>query len=106
MIGSARRLARPPSHKAGPLMPHIAQPVPNASVLRHREMILRELTGLSREGTVQGGMAARRAFETDALTAYRCLPLAVLLPTSTEETSRLLTYCNANEIKVVPRGAG
>jgi glycolate oxidase len=87
-------------------MPHIAQPVPNASVLRHREMILRELTGLSREGTVQGGMAARRAFETDALTAYRCLPLAVLLPTSTEETSRLLTYCNANEIKVVPRGAG
>ena len=84
----------------------ITQPEPNASVLRHRDMILRELSALAAPGTVQGGMAARRAFETDALTAYKCLPLAVLLPTSTDEVGRLLAYCNANEIKVVPRGAG
>ena len=36
----------------------------------------------------------RRTFETDALTAYRCLPLAVVLPSSTEEVSELLRYCH------------
>ncbi|HXP06285.1 MAG TPA: FAD-binding protein, partial [Stellaceae bacterium] len=48
----------------------------------------------------------RRTFETDALTAYRCLPLAVVLPGSTEEVSKLLRFCHDNKIKVVPRGAG
>ena len=48
----------------------------------------------------------RRAYETDALTAYRRIPLAVAFPTSTEEVSRLLRYCHANYIKVVARGAG
>src|SRR5688572_23976317 len=48
----------------------------------------------------------RRAYETDALTAYRRLPLAVVLPASTEEVSRALRYCHQNGIKVVARGAG
>jgi glycolate oxidase len=34
------------------------------------------------------------------------VPLAVALPTSTEEVSRLLRYCHDNGIKVVARGAG
>ena len=84
----------------------LAQPSPNASVLRHRDMILRDLSAIAAPGTLHSHLEARRAFETDALTAYKCMPLAVLLPRSTEEISRLLVYCNANEIKVVPRGAG
>ena len=48
----------------------------------------------------------RRAFETDALTAYRRVPLAVALPRSTQEVSRVLAYCNAQGVKVTPRGAG
>ena len=48
----------------------------------------------------------RRAYETDALTAYRRLPLAVVLPASTEEVSRALRYCHQHGIKVVARGAG
>jgi glycolate oxidase len=87
-------------------MPTISQPQPNASVLRHREHILRGLAAIAGPGTLQSHPEARKAFETDALTAYRCMPMAVLLPRSTEEVSRLLAYCNANELKVVPRGAG
>ena len=87
-------------------MPTIALPVPNASVLRHRDHILKDLAAIAGPGTLHANMEARRAFETDALTAYRCLPFAVLLPRSTEEVSKLLAYCNANELKVVPRGAG
>ncbi len=89
-----------------PPMPLILQPEPNASVLRHRDMILHDLTQLAEPGTVQSQIEARRAFETDALTAYRCMPFAVLLPRTTEEVSRLLAYCNVNEVKVIPRGAG
>jgi glycolate oxidase len=48
----------------------------------------------------------RRAFETDALTAYRKMPLAVVLPSTTEEVSAVLKFCHANGVKVVPRGAG
>ena len=47
-----------------------------------------------------------RAFESDGLTAYRALPLIVVLPTDTDQVSRVLRYCHDNGIKVVPRGAG
>ncbi len=48
----------------------------------------------------------RRTFETDALTAYKCLPLAVVLPTTTEEVSRVLSFCHLAGVRVVARGAG
>ena len=48
----------------------------------------------------------RRAYETDALTAYRGLPLAVVLPGSTEEVSAVLAFCHEMGVKVIPRGAG
>src|SRR6185437_9996907 len=48
----------------------------------------------------------RRVYETDALTAYRQLPLLVVLPSTTTEVSAVLRYCEAEGVKVVPRGAG
>ena len=45
-------------------------------------------------------------YETDALTAYRSKPLAVVLPETTEQVAAILTYCNENRIPVVARGAG
>ena len=47
-----------------------------------------------------------RPFETDALTAYKQKPLAVVFPENTKEVSKILAYCNKERIKVVPRGAG
>src|SRR5262249_50752250 len=47
-----------------------------------------------------------RPYETDGLTAYRALPMLVVLPETTEQVSRILRYCHAEGIKVVPRGAG
>ena len=47
-----------------------------------------------------------RPYETDALTAYREMPMVVVLPENVEEVSKILKYCNENKIKVVPRGAG
>src|SRR3546814_19272136 len=47
-----------------------------------------------------------RAYESDGLTAYRQLPLIVVLPETTEQVSRVLRCCQARGVKVVPRGAG
>lgn len=45
-------------------------------------------------------------FETDAFTAYRRVPLAVVLPDTTEQVSAVLRYCASQGVPVVPRGAG
>ena len=37
----------------------------------------------------------RRAFETDGLTAYRQMPLAVVLPSTTAEVAAVMAYCHA-----------
>jgi glycolate oxidase len=48
----------------------------------------------------------RRAYECDGLTAYRQLPMVVVLPETTAQVVDILRYCAANRVKVVPRGAG
>jgi len=50
--------------------------------------------------------AERRAYETDGLTAYKQLPMIVVLPETTEQVRLVLKFCHENGIRVVPRGAG
>jgi glycolate oxidase len=45
-------------------------------------------------------------FETDAFTAYRRIPLAVVLPETTAQVSAVMKYCSDRGVPVVPRGAG
>lgn len=87
-------------------MSMIAMPVPDRDVLARRDTIVAALARLVGPGGMISDTDGRRAFETDGLTAYRCMPLAVVLPRTTEEVSRILAYCHANKIKVVARGAG
>jgi glycolate oxidase len=87
-------------------MSQIALPSPNPAILSRRTDIVRQLKRLVPEATLITDKEGRRTFETDALTAYRCLPLAVVLATSTEEVSKILRFCQENQVKVVPRGAG
>ena len=47
-----------------------------------------------------------RAYECDALTAYRCPPMAAVLPTTTKEVSGVLRICHEEGVPVVPRGSG
>jgi glycolate oxidase len=47
-----------------------------------------------------------RAYECDALSAYRCAPLAVVLPGSTAEVAAVLKTCHDMGVPVVPRGSG
>ncbi len=87
-------------------MTTIALPAPDAAIVARRPAIVAELQKLLGADRVIGDEDGRRAYETDALTAYRRMPLAVVLPRSTEDVSAALRYCHANGIKVVARGAG
>jgi glycolate oxidase len=84
----------------------IELPSPDQSVIARRLDIVRDLQALAGSDAVIADEDGRRAFETDALTAYRCMPLAVVLPSTTETVSKILKYCKANAIKVMARGAG
>ncbi len=46
------------------------------------------------------------AYESDGLTAYRWPPAAVVLPSDTDEVSRVLELLSKEDVPVVPRGAG
>src|SRR5436190_9828309 len=50
--------------------------------------------------------AALRTYESDALTGYRAIPRAVVLPESTAEVSAVVRVCAAHGIPFVARGAG
>lgn len=47
-----------------------------------------------------------RPYECDALSAYRRLPLAVVLPETEAQVVAILKVCHATKTPVVPRGAG
>ena len=49
---------------------------------------------------------ALRPYECDGLSAYRELPLAVVLPETIEQVQTVLQVCHARGIPVVARGAG
>jgi glycolate oxidase len=93
------------TENSGFSMTSIALPVPEADIIARRLEIVAALEKLC-PGAVISDEDGRRAFETDALTAYRSMPLAVVLPRSTEEVSKVLSYAHQNRVKVIPRGAG
>ncbi|MFW2589697.1 FAD-linked oxidase C-terminal domain-containing protein [Sagittula sp. SSi028] len=80
-------------------------PEPDQSILARKARIVERLDA-ALPGRVIHKEAEVRAYECDALTAYRCPPLAVVLPASTEEVSALLKICHDEGVPVVPRGAG
>jgi glycolate oxidase len=81
-------------------------PDPDRAVMARRNDIVKQLRRLVPGATLIADPEGCRTFESDALTAYRVLPLAVVLPESTEEVSAILRFCHDNHVKVVPRGAG
>ena len=84
----------------------IAMPEPDAGVIGRREDLVAALRDILPADDVIDDARALRAFECDGLSAYRALPMIVVLPRSTGEVSRILALCRARGVKVVPRGAG
>ncbi|PLS21683.1 FAD-linked oxidase C-terminal domain-containing protein [Neptunicoccus cionae] len=81
-------------------------PVPKGSVLdRKHELVARLQAVLPGESVIHEPHETR-VYECDALTAYKCAPLAAVLPSTTQEVSEVLKICHEMGVPVVPRGAG
>ncbi|SDF92244.1 FAD-linked oxidase C-terminal domain-containing protein [Rhodobacter capsulatus] len=81
-------------------------PLPSARVLAEKTLIVKRLRAILPSDSVIDDPAETRAYECDALSAYRCAPLAVVLPRTTEEVAACLKLCHEMGVPVVPRGAG
>ena len=81
-------------------------PDPDKFVLSRKDLIVARLQEVLPDGAVISDPIETRAYECDGLTAYRCPPLAAVLPTNTEQVSAVLRICHELNVPVVPRGAG
>ncbi len=81
-------------------------PLPNTAVIARRDEIAAALRAIVPGEGVIVSEPLRRAYESDGLTAYRQPPLVVVLPSTVGQVAAVLRYCQAEGIKVVPRGAG
>jgi glycolate oxidase len=81
-------------------------PVPDARVIARKAQIVERLEAMLGPDAVISSDEELRAYECDALTAYRCPPLAVVLPGTTQEISGIVRVCADEGVPVVPRGAG
>ena len=81
-------------------------PVPSADILARKARIVQRLAGVLPRTAVIDDPTETRAYECDALTAYRCPPMVVVLPSSTAEVAAVLRICHEEGVPVVPRGSG
>ncbi len=81
-------------------------PAPNPAILARKPRIVERLRAVLPQDAVIDDPAETRAYECDALSAYRCAPLAAVLPRSTAEVAAALRICHEEGVPVVPRGSG
>ncbi len=81
-------------------------PPPNPAIIARKPELITRLRQVLPKDAVISDMAETRAYECDALTAYKCPPLAAVLPSSTQEVSDVLRICHEMGVPVVPRGSG
>jgi glycolate oxidase len=81
-------------------------PLPDPSILSRKTRIVDRLRAILPRDAVIDAPAETRAYDCDALTAYRCPPLAAVLPRSTAEVSAIMRLCHEEGVPVVPRGSG
>ena len=81
-------------------------PLPDARILQNRALLIERLRAIVPGEGVIVDERELRAYESDGLTAYRQIPMVVVLPSTVEEVSAVLRLCSEMGVKVVPRGAG
>jgi hypothetical protein len=69
-------------------------PAPDPNVLERRAEIVAGLRAIVPGEGVIDTHEELRAYESDGLTAYRQVPMVVVLPETTEQVSRVLKFCH------------
>jgi glycolate oxidase len=84
----------------------IQMPKPDEQVLARRTEVIAALRHIVGAQGVIEHVDGMRPYETDGFTAYRQLPMVVVLPETTEQVAAVLRWCHERRVKVVPRGSG
>ncbi len=84
----------------------IAQPPPKPGIIARRDEIVAGLRRLLPDSGVIAEPLRLKPYETDGLPAFRQLPLAVVLPETTEQVAAVLRFLHQQGVRVIPRGAG
>ena len=87
-------------------MSNLVLPKIDRSTIKKKEFILGKLKKFTNAENILSHQSEIKPYETDGLAAYKQTPLAVVLPENTEEVSKILKFCNDENIKIIPRGAG
>ena len=81
-------------------------PAPDARIMARKARIVERLRAVLPADAVIDAPEETRAYECDGLAAYKCPPLAAVLPSTTEEVAAALRVCHEERVPVVPRGSG
>jgi glycolate oxidase len=81
-------------------------PDPDQAVLARRAEIIAAMRTIVPDQSVIADEKELAVYESDGLTAYHQLPMIVVLPEDAAQVSDVMAYCNQNNVKIVPRGAG
>ncbi|PHR01182.1 MAG: FAD-binding oxidoreductase, partial [Sulfitobacter sp.] len=81
-------------------------PVPNPSIIARKARVVQRLQQVLPADAVISDEQETRAYECDALTAYKCPPMVAVLPYTTQQVSDVLRICHEEGVPVVPRGSG
>src|SRR3954469_24656929 len=82
-----------------------APSAPEFTVERQREVVA-ALRALLPERCILFNEEDTRPYECDGLTAYRQLPMVVVLPDNEAQVAGIINICRALNVQLVPRGAG
>jgi len=81
-------------------------PKPDQDVIDRRAEIASGLRNILSASCVIDNEASMKAYDADGLSAYRQMPLVVVLPETTQQVADVMKWCRDHKIKIVPRGAG
>ena len=81
-------------------------PIPDATIIARKAAVVERLQAVLPKSAVIHEDRQVKAYECDALTAYKCPPLCAVLPSSTAEVAAALKVCHDMGVPVVPRGSG
>jgi len=84
----------------------LLMPAPEPEIMSRRNEVIARLRAILPRESLIVDEVARRAYECDAFTMYRALPLVVALPESVEEVRAVMALAAEMNVKLVPRGAG
>ncbi|NBT00900.1 MAG: FAD-binding protein, partial [Betaproteobacteria bacterium] len=99
---AARTLHSQGSSPLEPLQSDLAKP-PSAA---RKAQVARELARLLPDGAVLWRDEDLRPYECDGLSAFRQMPMVVVLPLNEAQVIEVLRCCHRLEVPVVARGAG